>query len=234
MRSTAVKKEPESGQVKRKPGPGRPKLTQEEREKRKQEYAENPDMYKKKKWSMGKPESLQGGGITSIDRYCNATNEEVSQLMENVVKWYELGKMSPVKTDEECAERLSAFFQYLIKTGEKPSVEKMALALGVTRRTLEYWKNGELGSKMRQAMICYAYETLAAMDAELVNNNKIPQVVYIFRSKNFFGMKDQSEIVHHTNTRKEIDEDELRKRILQNVIIEEAQDAEFTEISPEE
>lgn len=232
MRSTAVKKESTSGQPKRRRGSQA--LTPEEREKRKQALAENPDLFKKKEYSMGKPESLHGGALQSLERYCNATNEEISQLMGNVVKWYELGKVSPVKTDDECAERLSAFFQYLIKTGEKPSVEKMALALGVTRRTLDYWKNGELGSKMRQAMICYAYETLAAMDAELVNNNKIPQVVYIFRSKNFFGMKDQSEIVHHTNSRKEIDEDELRKRILQNVIIEEAQDAEYTEVSSEE
>ena len=202
---------------------GKKPMTEEEkaaaREKRKQELAENPDKYKKE-WSMTKAESLHGGAMQDLERYCTATNEEISQLMGNVVKFYELGKLAPVKTDDECEQRIDAYFQYIIRTGEKPSLEKLALALGVTRRMIDYWKNGEYGSKRRQDMINYAVETLAAMDAELVNNNKIPQVTYIFRSKNFFGMKDQTEIYHHADSRKEIDEEELRKRIMENVIID--------------
>lgn len=149
----------------------------EAREKRKQELVANPDKYKKE-WSMTKAESLHGGAIQDLERYCTATNEEVSQLMGNVVKFYELGKLAPAKTDEEVEQRIDAYFQYIIRTGEKPSLEKLALAIGVTRRTIDYWKNGEKGSARRQAAICYAIETLAAMDAELVNNNKIPQVTY--------------------------------------------------------
>lgn len=166
---------------------GKKPMAEEEKaaakEKRKQELAENPNKYKKEEWSMTKAESLHGGAMQSLERYCTATNEEISQLMGNVVKFYELGKLAPVKTDDECEQRIDAYFQYIIRTGEKPSLEKLALALGVTRRALEYWKNGENGSRRRQAMINYAIETLAAMDAELVNNNKIPQVTYIFRSK---------------------------------------------------
>lgn len=203
---------------------GRKPMTEEEkaagREKRRQELTENPDKYKKKEWSMTKAESLHGGAIQDLERYCTATNEEVSQLMGNVVKFYELGKLAPVKTDDECEQRIDAYFQYIIRTGEKPSIEKLALALGVTRRMINWWQNGERGSQRRQAMINYAIETLAAMDAELVNNNKIPQVTYIFRSKNFFGMKDTQDIVHHNDSRKEIDEEELRKRIMENVIID--------------
>lgn len=161
---------------------GKKPMTEEQkaaaREKRKQELAENPDMYKKKEWSLEKPDSLKGGAIQDLERYCTATNEEISQLMGNVVKFYELGKLAPVKTDDECEQRIDAYFQYIIRTGEKPSLEKLALALGVTRRMIDYWKNGEHGSARRQAMINYAVETLAAMDAELVNNNKIPQVTW--------------------------------------------------------
>lgn len=153
------------------------KRNAEAREKRKQELAENPDKYKKE-WSMTKAESLRGGAMQDLERYCTATNEEISQLMGNVVKFYELGKLAPVKTDDECEQRIDAYFQYIIRTGEKPSLEKLALALGVTRRSIDYWKNGEIGSARRQAMINYAIETLAAMDAELVNNNKIPQVTW--------------------------------------------------------
>lgn len=203
---------------------GRKPMTEEEkaaaREKRKQELVANPDKYKKKEWSMTKPESLHGGAFQDLERYCTATDEEISQLMGNVVKFYELGKLAPVKTDDECEERINAYFHYVIRTGEKPSVEKLALALGVTTRAMDYWRTGERGSARRQAMINYAIQTLAAMDAELVNNNKIPQVTYIFRSKNFFGMKDTQDVVHHTDSRKDIDEEELRKRIMESVIID--------------
>ena len=44
-------------------------------------------------------------------------------------------------------------------------------------------------------MIKKAKEILAGIDAKLVSQGKIPQVTYIFRAKNFFGMKDQSEVV---------------------------------------
>ena len=36
---------------------------------------------------------------------------------------------------------------------------------------------------------------MAAIDAKLVSEGKIPQVVYIFRSKNFYGMKDQQDVI---------------------------------------
>ena len=157
-------------------------MTEEEkaeaREKRRQELVANPDKYKKE-WSMDKADSLHGGAFQDLERYCTATNEEISQLMGNVVKFYELGKLAPAKTDDEVEQRIDAYFQYIIRTGEKPSLEKLALALGVTRRALDYWKTGEHGSARRQAMINYAVEALAAMDAELVNNNKIPQVTYV-------------------------------------------------------
>ena len=44
-------------------------------------------------------------------------------------------------------------------------------------------------------MIKKAKEILAGIDAKLVSMGKIPQVTYIFRAKNFFGMKDQQDLV---------------------------------------
>ena len=43
-------------------------------------------------------------------------------------------------------------------------------------------------------MIKKAKQILASIDAELVASGKIPQVVYIFRAKNFYQMSDQQEI----------------------------------------
>ena len=81
-------------------------------------------------------------------------------------------------------------------------------------------------------MIKQAKEMLAAMDADLVSNNKIPQVTYIFRAKNFFGMKDQTDVVITPNNPvgAEVPEEELRKRIAGDVVIDkDAIEAEFHE-----
>ncbi|MBO5967299.1 MAG: hypothetical protein J6S14_02240 [Clostridia bacterium] len=100
---------------------------------------------------------------------------EVKEMLASVLRWYD---KPIVKSDDECADRLNEFFASLAETGELPSVEKMALALGVVRTTLWNWENGLGCSAARTAMIKRAKEILAAMDAELVSRNKIPQVTY--------------------------------------------------------
>lgn len=159
------------------------------------------------------------GAPQSLERYATANSEEVSDMLHSVMRWY--GR-KPVKTDEECAERLNEFFRTLAETGELPSTEKLALALGVTRQSIWNWENGIKASAERTQMIQQAKELLAAMDAELVSRGKIPQVTYIFRAKNFFGMKDQTDVVVTPNNPigAEVSENELRKRIEGDVIID--------------
>ena len=91
--------------------------------------------------------------------------------------------------------RLNEFFQRIHDTGEIPTVEKMCLALGIHRQTAWQWKTGQGCSAERTYMIKKAYDIMAALDAELVSKNKIPQVTYIFRSKNYYGMSDQTQLV---------------------------------------
>lgn len=71
----------------------------------------------------------------------------------------------------------------------------MCLALGTVRQVVWQWENGMGCSQARADMIKKAKEILAAMDAELVSRGKIPQVTYIFRAKNFFGLRDQTDLV---------------------------------------
>ena len=126
----------------------------------------------------------------SIEKQCTARKSEVAEIVKNSVSWF--GRPI-VKTDEECAERLNDFFQQMCNTGEIPTVEKMALALGTTRKTLWEWQNGLKGTE-RANMILQAKEMLASIDAELVQRNKIPAVPYIFRAKNYYGLTDTTEI----------------------------------------
>lgn len=122
----------------------------------------------------------------------NSSVEEMREMMRSVLRWY--GKPI-VKSDEECAERLNNFFNVIAETGELPTVEKMCLALGADRRTVWDWENGTCCSPARAQMIKQAKSMLAALDAEMVSKNKQPVVSYIFRAKNFYGMKDQTDVV---------------------------------------
>lgn len=133
----------------------------------------------------------RGSKPASIEAYNTATKPELKTMLGNVLYWYD---RPIVQSDDECADRLNEFFKRINETGEIPTVEKMCLALGTVRQTVWDWEQGSKG-KTRADIIKKAKEILAALDAELVSNNKIPQVTYIFRAKNFYQMADKSEVV---------------------------------------
>ena len=50
----------------------------------------------------------------------------------------------------------------------------------------------------RSCIVQKAKQILAELDAQLVQRGKIPQVIYIFRSKNFHHMQDAVKVEHVT------------------------------------
>lgn len=126
----------------------------------------------------------------------NAQSDEppdtVRKALSEVVRW---SKLPRVQTDDECAERLEQFFEKCIERGERPTVEKMCLALGTYRDQVWDWENGRGCSDTRRDIIKKAKAILAAYDAELAVTGKMNPVPYIFRAKNFYGMKDEQEVV---------------------------------------
>lgn len=152
----------------------------------------------------------RGSKSASVEKNCTATEDEIKQIISNSFYWF---NYPIVKSDEECAERLNEFFTHCNETGELPTVEKMCLALGTVRQTVYRWETGELGS-VRQDMIKKAKEILASIDAELVSAGKIPQITYIFRAKNFFGLTDKQElVVTPNNPMDSLNADEARERL---------------------
>lgn len=205
---------------------GRPNLSPEERKLKAMAKAEDKILAEKNRTKLSASRVAQ---LPNVPKGA-VTDEEIRAMLGSCMRWFD---KEAVRTDEECAERLNEFFESLIETGELPTVEKMSLALGVTRAAVFEWENGRNCSPARTRMIKRAKEMLAAMDAELVSKNKIPQVTYIFRAKNFHGMRDQTDVVVTPNNPigAEIPEDELRKRITENVVVDhgeaDAVDVEF-------
>lgn len=132
-------------------------------------------------------------------------------------------------TDEELSNRLIEYFTFTIDNEKIPTVEGMALHLGYDVATLRRWQFGQEGSTpFRRSLIKKAKGLLAAFDAELVMENKVNPTGYIFRAKNYYGMKDvQDHVISATDPLGDKEDPEvIRKRLESGVAFE----PEFKEI----
>ena len=125
----------------------------------------------------------------------------VAKAIENNLVFFNVG-LNPVKSDDELCERLNWFFSECARTQQLPNIEKMGNALGYHRNTLLDWENGNTGgfSSATAGIIKKAKQILASIDAELAQEGKTQPVVYMFRAKNFYGMRDQQDVVLTPNT----------------------------------
>ena len=100
-----------------------------------------------------------------------------------------------VKNEEEGLERTKAYIEGCMDRGLRPTVEGWALALGTTRASLWDWETGRRHGPLSADFVKKGKEMFSAFDADMVNQGKMNPVTYIFRSKNYYGMKDQQDIV---------------------------------------
>lgn len=131
------------------------------------------------------------GKLASITDNTTARPDEISKAIQHGFQYF---KRPLVKSDEECVDRINGYFSDCQVQGRLPTVEGMSLALGTVRQVVWQWEQGQGCSAARADIIKKAKQILATIDADLVASGKIPQVVYIFRSKNFYGMTDQQDI----------------------------------------
>lgn len=120
--------------------------------------------------------------------------DDVRRILTDVMACYDAGNNRPT-SDEGIAERVQWFFNYSRDSGTFPTVEKLCLALGYARNTVNEWKNGKHCSAERSNIIKRAYDIISAYDAARAIDGDMDRTVYIFRGKNYYGMTDQQEIV---------------------------------------
>lgn len=109
----------------------------------------------------------------------------------------------PVRTDEALIARLGWFFEKCAESQQLPTVEKMCLAIGWPRETVFEIINGITRgfSNDTADILKKAKNLIASLDAELAQEGKIQPVVYLFRAKNYYNMRDQQEMVLTPNNR---------------------------------
>ena len=162
---------------------------------------------------MRKNNNPTGNKNMSVEKSFKGDKSEIGQILNNSLYWF---NRPIVKTDEECAERLNEFFKHCAENNELPTVEKMCLALGTVRQTVWNWESGATNvSQQRRDMLKKAKEIISAMDAELAAKGKIPVPTYIFRAKNYYGMRDDPQVVVQVNDNSEkVDIEDIKKRYL--------------------
>lgn len=140
----------------------------------------------------------KGGANMRKDQPTDAEGKAfVSQVAYDILEFYNLPK---VKTDEECEERIGQFFLMCAENGQIPTVEKMALSLGIDTRTLTEWEHGRLHNGSRMLMVKKAKQFLSSFDADMLIKNKLNPVAYIFRAKNYYGMVDKTDVAIGTTS----------------------------------
>ena len=153
--------------------------------------------------------------IKNTSELSTISSPVIAEAVQNALYWTNDKKFPKVQNAKECAQRLNFFFNKCVKTGEYPTVEKMCIALGSHVREVYEWEtHNTMGSEVSY-MIRRAKNMIAAVDAELASNGYMNTVIYIFRSKNFYGMQDQAkvEITTKTDYRSETEQiDDIAKR----------------------
>ena len=128
----------------------------------------------------------------SMEANFKGDKNDISVAIRNATRYI---KATPCKSDEEFAERIEAYFQECAEEGIIPKWETIGLALGISRGEAWNIATGRRGTPARQRMMQRAKDILAAIDAELVTTGKVNPVVWIFRAKNFYDMKDTQDVV---------------------------------------
>lgn len=120
---------------------------------------------------------------------------DVSQALKIVNYWRVRGLNNRIMTNRELVDRIEEYLYWCQENGVKPVLECCSLATGYTRVTFTNWRDGIGCDSERQRIIEAFFETMASFDALMAVNGKLNPVLYFFRSKNLYGMRDQQDIV---------------------------------------
>ena len=134
-----------------------------------------------------------------------------------------------VMSDNQLRQRLNAYLTRCVKTGQYPTVEEGLLSTGYSKNMMLAIARGKTRGKYfspeAAEIINKFLDIVAAFDAKMVMEGKLPQIPYIYRSKNFYGMSDKTEVVVGVKEPEQaVDMETLAKRYAVGTTLEESQD----------
>lgn len=141
-----------------------------------------------------KPKSKKRGSKSaSFEENFTGTEKDLSDIIRANAKYF---LVKPPSSDDEVLQRIADMFQDCADNHSVPTVEKLALCLGIDRMTLFDWQNKKTHGENRADMIKRAKEIIASIDAEAVVQGKLQTVAYIFRAQNYYGLSNDVKVEH--------------------------------------
>lgn len=133
-------------------------------------------------------------GAMQDNRPKSSEDREFAKIVNTInIELWNLSLIGKPKTVPELQQRIQQFFDIYAKYGINPTVEGLAIALDYDRRSLFEINRGTFKPEFMD-IIKKTKDMIANYDATFAQNGKQNSAVYIFRSKNFYGMKDVQQI----------------------------------------
>lgn len=179
---------------------GRPRLPEEEKKRRAQER----DKAKRSR-AMIVENAKKGVDIVGKKGQAITTPEDFAESNKAILELLYEASLPKVQSDEELYTRFVEYFQRCAQSSRIPTIEEAMLCTGYSWIMLQKCRAGDRrfswSTPQTPEIIEWAVELCKTYDAKMVMAGKLPQVPYIFRSKNFYGMRDQvDQVVVQVNT----------------------------------
>ena len=143
----------------------------------------------------------------------NVDNLESDFVSDVVGSLRELNELGKPKDDDELRERIDHYFQFCERTGTRPGIESLCLALHVTRTTLFNWNAGINCTEQCQELVCTAKSFIAAFLEQAMTRGKINPPSGIFLLKNWLGYKDTFSFENNVNPQENMLPQQSREQI---------------------
>lgn len=117
------------------------------------------------------------------------TSKHVLSFLLNIKK---MGREKP-KTPEELEDRFIDYFEKCAESGLPPTVEGLALVSGWCRSTFYDIADRKVSVEFSD-IAKNAKDYVCSYDGVMAAAGKVNAPVYIFRAKNFYGMRDEQKI----------------------------------------
>lgn len=126
-----------------------------------------------------------------------------------------------ISDPEQVKERIGTYFKYCVENDRRPQVVGLCNWLGVSRQTLNEWKNGDVRNATHGDIVKKAYNLMEEMWTDYMMYGKINPPTGIFLAKNWFNYKDVADVVVTPNNPMQgLDAEEARKRLVDAIPVD--------------
>lgn len=111
-------------------------------------------------------------------------NTEIMQILNSTKK------KPAVHTDEEVRDRANDYFDACGMKGILPDLASLALALGISKYTLEGWARGYGCSASRREVIQWCYTVIEAAQLQASASGTFNPILFVFLAKSKYGYRE--------------------------------------------